>query len=104
MKYSNLIKTGLIVAMTFLMFVFSACGVFQKSTDNSSEYNGEKPEKIEKAGAVLWGENCTRCHNAPNAGEFTEKQWETIGMHMRIRANLPAKDAEKIIEFLKQTN
>lgn len=104
MKYSNLIKVGLTIAITGLMFALSACGVFQKSTNESLEKHVEKPEKIEKPGAVLWGENCTRCHNAPNAGAFTEKQWEVIGKHMRIRANLTADESEKIVEFLMQAN
>ena len=57
-----------------------------------------------KSGAQLWGQNCVRCHNAPSPSAFSDRQWETIGQHMRIRANLTAKQTDKIVEFLKLAN
>ncbi len=60
--------------------------------------------KIEKGGAQLWAENCTRCHNFRSPGEFSDAQWDTIVHHMRVRANLTAKEHEKIVEFLKAGN
>lgn len=104
MKYVNFIRLGSIGILTFLLFGLAACGVFNKSTSNIKDEQTQKPPAIEKSGAVLWGENCSRCHNAPNAGAFTKKQWETIGKHMRIRANLTADETEKIIGFLQLTN
>jgi hypothetical protein len=53
---------------------------------------------------VLWGENCARCHNAPDPTAFSDTQWETIGAHMRVRAGLTAEDTEKIVTFLQQSN
>lgn len=58
----------------------------------------------EKPGALLWGENCVRCHNAPSPSAFSDNQWEEIGKHMRVRANLTADEVDKIIEFLKMAN
>jgi len=57
-----------------------------------------------KSGMQLWGENCIRCHNAPSSGDYSNAQWETIGMHMKLRANLTDVETNKIVEFLKSTN
>ncbi len=61
-------------------------------------------ESIQKSGAQLWGENCVRCHNAPSPTAFSDVQWETIGQHMRIRANLTAMQTDKVVDFLKMAN
>jgi len=58
----------------------------------------------EKQGAQLWGENCVRCHNAPSPPAFNDEQWETITMHMRVRASLTAQETEKVVKFLKMAN
>lgn len=57
-----------------------------------------------KSGAQLWGENCTRCHNAPSPGDFNDVQWKTIGLHMQDRANLTKDETEKIVAFLQSIN
>jgi cytochrome c1 len=57
-----------------------------------------------KSGAQLWGENCNRCHNAPAPGEFNNDNWDLVGTHMQLRANITKDDMEKIIEFLKSAN
>jgi len=57
-----------------------------------------------KTGMQLWGENCIRCHNAPPSSDYSSAQWETIGMHMKLRANLTDDETNKIVEFLKSAN
>mgnify|MGYP001608175882 CR=1 FL=1 len=57
-----------------------------------------------KSGAQLWGENCIRCHNIPSPVDFSDEQWNTIGLHMQVRANLTKDETEKIIGFLKTAN
>jgi hypothetical protein len=57
-----------------------------------------------KSGAQLWGENCNRCHNAPGPGEFKNDNWDIIGTHMQVRANLTEADEDKITDFLKSAN
>ena len=57
-----------------------------------------------KTGTQLWAENCVRCHYAPSAVDFNDHEWDVIGMHMRIRAQITKTEGEKIIEFLKSTN
>ena len=58
----------------------------------------------ERGGAQLWSENCVRCHNAPPPTALTSEQWETIYMHMKIRAGLTDDEVKKITEFLQSAN
>jgi len=57
-----------------------------------------------KSGSQLWGENCIRCHNAPSSADYSPAQWETIGMHMKLRANLTDDETNKIVAFFKSSN
>lgn len=57
-----------------------------------------------KSGAQLWGENCVRCHNVPSPSIYSDKQWELVTSHMRLRANLTKEETIKITEFLKTAN
>ncbi len=86
-------KIYVILASLFLMgsLVLAGCSTANKIT-------------AEKTGAQLWGENCVRCHNAPSPPAFSDVQWETIALHMRVRANLTQEEVEKIVEFLKMAN
>jgi cytochrome c1 len=53
-------------------------------------------------GAELYAINCNRCHSERYANERTPAQWETIMLHMRVRANLPASQAREIVKFLQE--
>lgn len=55
----------------------------------------------DRSGAQLWAENCIRCHNAPAPGEFSNENWDIVGTHMQVRANLSGTEKDKIIAFLK---
>lgn len=57
-----------------------------------------------RSGAQLWGENCVRCHNTPSPSSYNDTDWETIGLHMKVRANLTAEQSKKIFEFIKSAN
>jgi len=58
----------------------------------------------EKTGSVLWSENCSRCHYAPDPEDYNDAQWEVIAMHMRVRTNLTEAESEKITKFLQESN
>lgn len=58
----------------------------------------------DKDGTTLWGENCQRCHNTPSPTDFSDAQWETIGMHMKVRANITNEEINKIVVFLQSAN
>lgn len=57
-----------------------------------------------KSGAQLWGENCQRCHNTPPPNVFNDNQWNVVGTHMQLRANLTQDEVKKVIEFLQSIN
>ena len=63
----------------------------------------EKPvAKSGLSGAELYAIHCNRCHPERYATEFTPGQWQTIMIHMRVRANLPAEQAKEILKYLQQ--
>ena len=90
MKKSILISLLTILVITLSSLLFNGCSISKKVAD--------------KSGAQLWGENCARCHNAPAPGEFNNDNWEIVGMHMRVRANLIQPEIDKIVDFLKSAN
>lgn len=61
-----------------------------------------KKEVKKLTGAQLYSINCNRCHPERYPTEWTSAQWKTLIMHMRVRANLPAKQAKKILRYLQE--
>jgi len=62
----------------------------------------EAKPKSELSGAELYAIHCNRCHAERYPAEFTDGQWKTLMLHMRVRANLPAKQAKLILEYLQE--
>ena len=87
-KYSIILFTLLLIFSVSIIGM-SSCAVSEKIKD--------------KTGTQLWGENCGRCHNAPGPGEFSAANWDIIGRHMRIRAQITETEEQKIIEYLKSS-
>jgi hypothetical protein len=58
----------------------------------------------EKPGAMLWAENCGRCHNERPPTSLSDSEWDLAVFHMRTRANLTSIEAERITDFLKSSN
>lgn len=54
-----------------------------------------------RRGALLWPVYCNTCHNARPGSEFSPAEWNMIMMHMRTQANLPAQDAQAVLQYLK---
>ncbi len=40
-----------------------------------------------KAGAELWAENCSRCHNLRRPEQYSDQQWAVVVHHMRLRGS-----------------
>jgi len=94
-------KTTIVTLSVFVMaLVFVSCSSTKDKYTNASDDDFI----IEKSGAQLWGETCNRCHLAPSPADYNDVDWDTIALHMRVRANLPKEDIEKIKEFLKSAN
>ncbi|MGK7369352.1 MAG: hypothetical protein ACNS64_03990 [Candidatus Halalkalibacterium sp. M3_1C_030] len=103
MKTSNIFKLILILAALLTTFIAYGCST-SKEASGGDGLGDLGSFEMEKSGAVLWGENCGRCHNAPDPTAFSDVQWEAIGAHMRVRAGLTADETNKIVTFLKQSN
>lgn len=57
-----------------------------------------------KAGASMWSQNCMRCHNLRNPNERSDREWDVIVQHMRVRGNLTAEEHRLILRFLQSAN
>lgn len=55
-------------------------------------------------GSGLYKMHCARCHSERYPTERTDAQWKTVMLHMRTRAQIPAKDANTILEYLQESN
>ncbi|MCI0534669.1 MAG: hypothetical protein L0Z50_05525 [Verrucomicrobiales bacterium] len=66
--------------------------------------HAEAKGEDEKGGAELWSARCSQCHYPRDPGYFSDAQWEVIMLHMRVRANLTAKEHHALVEFLKSAN
>ena len=93
-KQTYFTKTKVIIASLFLAVMGT---VFIQSC--------KVPESISsKSGAQLWGENCNRCHNAPDPKTYSDDQWDAVAMHMQQKALLTDLEINKIRNFLKSAN
>jgi len=58
----------------------------------------------EITGPELYSMHCMRCHPERYPNERTSAQWKTILTHMRVRANLPAEQARKLLKYLQDNS
>jgi mono/diheme cytochrome c family protein len=65
---------------------------------------GTAPAKKKLTGEQLFAVNCARCHSERYGTERTKAEWNTIMMHMRVRANLPASQAKEILKYLQENS
>ncbi len=76
--------------------------------DPSTNQPPARPKQVQKkprkalSGAELYAIHCNRCHPERYAPERTAAQWQTILLHMRTRANLPADQARAILKYLQE--
>tara|TARA_R110000868_G_scaffold410826_1_gene700379 strand:- start:1086 stop:1391 length:306 start_codon:yes stop_codon:yes gene_type:complete len=100
-------KTIYKIFITGIVLLFSGALIVSCSS-TKDKYTAvtdvEEEFKIEKSGAQMWGEACNRCHLAPSPADYNDTDWETISLHMRVRANLSEKEITKIASFLKSAN
>jgi len=50
------------------------------------------------AGRLVFEQNCSRCHTAPDG--FSPRISGAVAMHMRVRASLSQADAQALLRFL----
>ncbi len=74
--------------------------VKEAKTETSPEKKSAKKKQL--SGADLYATHCNRCHPERYATERTSAQWNTIMIHMRVRANLPSAEAKAILKYLQE--
>lgn len=120
MKTTFVTRVTLAAALLCLPLVLSACHksapTFEAGTSVEAETTAEEgdvqvdanesPELAAalKGGAQMWAENCMRCHNYRRPRERSDREWDVIVLHMRVRGNLTANEHRQILRFLKSAN
>ena len=74
--------------LSILLLLAAACTIAPKDGEPVSD-------------TQLWRETCGSCHALIGRGAYTSEEWSIIVHQMRVRANLPQDDAERIEEFLR---
>ncbi len=80
---------------------FSNAGKATVEKSSTAKLPDAKPV-TKLTGAELYKVNCNRCHPERYPTEWNSAQWQTIMIHMRVRANLPAAQAREILKYLKE--
>lgn len=93
----SLIRPSILAVMTMGLVLSAGPTVWAGAEEDTSGAEAAR-------GARAWTENCARCHNFRDLGEFTDAQWDLIVTHMKVRANLALETAEEIEAFLKGSN
>jgi len=92
MKIRNLLSIAMTIAVFLIITsLYTACKSAKEITSG-------------KGGAQIWGENCMRCHSTPSPVSYNDVDWQTTGLHMRLRGNITAQETKKVIEFLQSAN
>jgi hypothetical protein len=102
MKTKNNLLIGILIIVSIIatsLACSSSKDTYVTATDDVTQIN-----KIEKSGALMWGEACNRCHLAPSPADYNDTDWETISLHMRLRANITSEEITMIEKFLKSAN
>ena len=56
------------------------------------------------AGAKVWANNCSRCHNARDPADLRDDQWISTAFHMRLRAGLTGQQTRDVLTFMQDSN
>ncbi|MEF3079798.1 hypothetical protein [Winogradskyella poriferorum] len=106
MKSINKITVAIASILVILITIVACSSTKEVYTPvpETEVVDSDQEFKLEKSGAQLWGEVCNRCHIAPSPSDYNDTDWETISLHMRVRANLTEKESNKILDFLKSAN
>jgi len=97
------IKKIIILVLACASFVI-VTGTTNNAFANSKNSVSTKQKANFARGAKLWSSRCGSCHNLRDPKDATDREWEMIVKHMRIRAGLSGQDSRDIIEFLKRSN
>jgi mono/diheme cytochrome c family protein len=84
-----------------LILVFAALAIAGLTSACTTAAHSKSAKHQQPDGAQLYAVNCGRCHPERYPTEWTSSQWKTVMLHMRVRANLPAVQAQAILKYLQ---
>ena len=90
--------------------IIVGCGMNETSAALESEpaslgvLSVQESNEAVSGGAQLWAQNCNRCHNYRAPASLSDQQWKIVLHHMRVRANLTAREHQAILQFLQAAN
>jgi mono/diheme cytochrome c family protein len=90
------------IVATLLAIVTSvACSapLFAEAQPSASER-----KELFREGAKLWPLYCNTCHSARPGAEKAGYEWDQIMMHMQTLGNIPPRDEQAILEYLKASH
>ena len=97
--------------MTKIKLTFAACAIATillaigcATSNHTAQPVLASSSDSEPGAAQVWEQNCNRCHNYRPASSYSDVQWTVVMHHMRVRANLTAKEEKQILEFLQASN
>jgi len=95
---------GCLAALVTAIYLVSGAVIIADQAKDAAATEKPSAKKTAKklTGAELYAINCNRCHAERYPTEFNSAQWKTIMLHMRVRANLPAKQAKEILRYLQE--
>ena len=96
MRSPRLIAANVALAMVCLV-LDSGCG---SQNDAANHPSGGLFAHVQKSGAQIWAENCTRCHTPRPATQYSAQQWDLITTHMRLRCNLNGEEQRAVYHFM----
>lgn len=88
----------ILITMLIAVAVLGSVRTSALADDDSSK---AEHRRLFREGAKLWPIYCNTCHNARPGSEKAPYEWDHIMMHMRMLGNLPAENAQALLEYLK---
>jgi len=85
--------------MKILLYILSS--VFVISLLWAESLAGAPSPRKTPDGEEVYRANCTRCHSTPPV--LNERQARVVVSHMRVRANLSARDADAVMRYLAES-
>lgn len=89
------------VLMTAAIILICRGGPVHAQDENQQQMTKKEHAALFRKGAQLWPIYCAQCHSPRPPGDYAAYQWDVLIPHMRTLGNIPASDANAILEYLK---
>ncbi len=95
----------LIISGIVALFIIG-CSSSKKSTDSGTHVSKKKPTEAQesmadRAGAVLYSQNCGKCHELFSPSAHSAEEWEKWVEVMQPNTELNDDEAELVLQYLQ---